>query len=294
MKPRVNRVIGEEDAARNERPFIVFLHIHKCAGLSFKRILRRQFGPSFGKRIVNRMHGVRPKPLRAALADVKGSQVYFAGHFGYGVHELLPSPVRYVTFLRDPVQRLLSLYDYSKRTPQSFYHSHATNVSFEEFVSNGDVFETDNGMTRFLIGDLARTDYYICRKPIGSLTEVDLQLAIENLERHFVTPGITERFDESLVAISDDLALPCACYLRLNESQLASQTKSSWNGKLEPFVSLDRRLFEWANRKLDEAKISQPSFEAKVEDFKLSNARHQRRYQGYYDAYQSFMNRLRS
>ena len=273
--------------------FIIFLHIHKCAGLSFKRLLRKEFGPTFIDRIKNRLGGQRPQPLLAALKCSSHKDGYFAGHFGFGVHEHLPSPAKYVTFLRDPIKRLISLYEYSRSTPRSFYFEQARHRTFEEFVQGGAVFETDNGMVRFLIGDLDKVDYYICRKPFGSLTDADLQTAISNFKKFFAIPGITEQFDRSLLLLKSELGLASVKYLRLNERTPSDCVETKWNTELEPFVALDRKLYQWAlnqnERSWDGLLRECPSA---ITEFQLINEKYRRFRQRPYDFYFRLRNKL--
>ncbi len=270
------------------RIFVIFLHIHKCAGISFKSILRHQFGPGLLTRIRNRLFRYRPLPLVAALKNTTNDEGYFAGHLGFGVHELLPSPSKYVTFLRDPAQRLISLYEYSRSTPGSFYFKQTSCRTFEDFVRHGSVFETDNGMVRFLIGDLEKNDYYICRKPFGSLTEADLQTAIRNIQQFFACPGITEHFDRSLLLLKTELGFRNVKYLKLNERAPSACVGTEWNDKLEPFVALDRQLYHWAlaeNEKVwNEFLLKNPS---ELSEFQLANQKYRRLFQRPYEIYVS-------
>ncbi len=222
----------------------------------------------------------------AALKIAKQEDRYFAGHFGFGVHDLLPSPAKYVTFLRDPVKRLISLYEYSRVTPGSFYFRHAQNRSFKEFIESHSVFETDNGMVRFLLGDLRRSDYFICRKPFRSLTEDDLLQAIENLRAHFAPPGITEQFDRSLLLIQQAFALPNVEYLKLNERGSAARIGTEWDESLEPYVRLDRQLYQWAlgeNEQAWNALVAERP--AALQEFEFRNRKYRRFRQRPYDAY---------
>jgi hypothetical protein len=103
------------------------------------------------------------------------------GHFWYGIHELVPRPSRYVTILRDPVERAISLY----------YHLKLPNVvSLEEFVSHPPYREVDNGQTRRISGEDPQ---------IGRCTPTMLKRAKDNLQNQFCVVGVTDRFEETSV-----------------------------------------------------------------------------------------------
>ena len=90
--------------------FTFYLHIPKTAGETLHRWLNLVYGPehtlvwnpqSFGLPQIQR-------ELATLLEERPGVQAV-AGHFPYGVHEVLGDrPHRYVTFLRDPVDRWIS------------------------------------------------------------------------------------------------------------------------------------------------------------------------------------------
>ena len=67
------------------------------------------------------------------------------GHFCFGIHSHLPGVSEYITMLRQPADRLLSLYRYSRDNSEAHYHFAAKEKSFEEFITCGWVLETDNG-----------------------------------------------------------------------------------------------------------------------------------------------------
>lgn len=141
-------------------PFLIFLHIHKCGGMSIQRMLRRRYGPSVGKRLIRKLTG-----SEKGISDYTADDQFVQGHFGYGIHEIMPKPYVYFTLLRRPVSRLVSLYYHSRRYPTAYYHGHACDASLETFLLDTDLMELDNGMTRFLAGD--PEDRFMNRTPLG-------------------------------------------------------------------------------------------------------------------------------
>ncbi|WP_137181616.1 sulfotransferase family 2 domain-containing protein [Roseomonas sp. AR75] len=89
-------------------PRIVFLHIMKTAGNSLRRRLESLVPPGT----------VRPEPLgRPALFPVEHFAAYrlIAGHFSAVDAAHVPGPKRVFTVLREPRERLISLYVYWSR-----------------------------------------------------------------------------------------------------------------------------------------------------------------------------------
>ena len=56
------------------------------------------------------------------------------GHQHWGMHALLRDGAGYITVMRDPVQRVLSLYRYVRGSPQHHRHARAINMTLGEFT----------------------------------------------------------------------------------------------------------------------------------------------------------------
>lgn len=101
----------------------------------------------------------------------------FIGHFWYGIHGLTDRDCKYITLLRNPVDRMVSLY---------YYLEANKDMSLEDFVSQPSLKELDNDQTRRIAG---------LDPGISECNQDLLDLAIENLNRFAIT-GVTERMDE--------------------------------------------------------------------------------------------------
>jgi hypothetical protein len=127
------------------------------------------------------------------------------GHFWFGIHRHVPSPMDYVTLLRHPVDRIVSLYYHLRRyypgyseENQKFFRERMVRpvdlagMTLEEFIDSPPFREVDNDQTRRIAGE---------EPELGGCTEALLEKAKENLRRHFSVAGVTERFDETLVLL---------------------------------------------------------------------------------------------
>jgi hypothetical protein len=106
------------------------------------------------------------------------------GHFWFGLHEHITRPCRYITLLRDPLERVVSLYYYAKLQDT---------VSLEEFARKPPFREVDNDQTRRLAG---------VNPPVGECTSAMLDLARENLRGHFDVVGTTERMEDTIARLN--------------------------------------------------------------------------------------------
>ncbi len=118
------------------------------------------------------------------------------GHMKFGAHELVPGPVRYITFLRDPVKRFASYYYMLRQIGIVAMNHHFDPDRPDWNMPDHESFhrELDNGQTRAL----ANTDFDL---PFGHCNEDHLQAAKDNIDRHFAFVGLTEHFDLSLMLL---------------------------------------------------------------------------------------------
>ena len=96
---------------------LIFLHIPKTAGQSVHQALQRSFGKE----------AVAPVRINGHLRqfserDLLGYTVY-SGHLDWNRFDFLPEPKRYVTVLRDPLERICSLYLFFLKNSQSLSES---------------------------------------------------------------------------------------------------------------------------------------------------------------------------
>ncbi|MBF2000023.1 MAG: sulfotransferase family 2 domain-containing protein [Synechococcales cyanobacterium M58_A2018_015] len=268
-------------------PFLIFVHIQKAGGISLQRILRRKLGPSLPHRAARLLSGKSQNlPLEASLRAKTPEDRYFVGHCCYGVHRLLPTPYTYITLLREPVSRVISLYYYSRSNSTAFYHHHAVNKSLEDFALHTPLMELDNGQVRFIAGD--PHDCFINRTPIGRCDRSLLELAKRNIERDFSWVGLTEYYDQSLLLLAKQMNWNHCLYLRRNTKQKNSdETISiSLREKIAEQNWLDVELYHYAQKRLfaalEENHLDDPAI---VETFRSQNERFNAYFGAPYAAY---------
>ena len=111
------------------------------------------------------------------------------GHMLF-VPDRWPRDARFVTILRDPVERTISHYYWLKRETRA----RSALGSIEEAIGQGEI--RDNLQVRVLAG----------ADPSGPVTSTMAEEAIAALDR-FTAVGLTERFDESLVLLRSGVRL---------------------------------------------------------------------------------------
>ena len=235
------------------RELIFFLHIQKTAGMTLQELLRKNLGRAPLTRMWEFISGNSGEglPMAEALRRLKESDRLFMGHFGYGVHRHYPFGSSYITFLREPASRLVSLYYFSRTTPGSFYHAIARDRGLEQFLFKTQLHELDNGMTRQIAGD--KEDLFLSRVPYGECDEALLEEAKANIERDFLFVGIQEHFLESVCLLSRTLRFRQPYYLTFNRAKKSKpEQEEGLHRRLREKNDLDCRLYQHYRTKFEE------------------------------------------
>lgn len=182
---------------------VVFLHIPKTGGVTMRRLLDRQYT----KQRVFRYPAEKPMQVLGQLTSAERQNIRCVyGHFRYGVHRHFHRRAVYITMVRDPLDRILSMYYFIRSRPQNKLHHQAKQMSFSQFVTSRDPrirAALNNHQTRMISGK---------RHP-------DLKKAIENIKRDFVVVGITDMYPESVFMMKQLLGWKDADYTRENVTQ---------------------------------------------------------------------------
>ena len=237
---RTDDLLGHESstAARPAQPCLIFVHIPRAAGQTLNSIIGRCYRPSE----VFTYGGPVGQPIAISSLDTSELRVV-KGHIPFGIDEQLHVPTTYVTFLREPVARVLSLHRYIGENPRHPLHGSVGSMSLGEFVTSEiDDVEVANGQTRQLSG-----------LPDHAPGPQMLESAKHHLTTEFVAVGVTERFDESLLVLRHAVGWPIPLYRARNATTAArSRLAPEVRRLIESRNALDLELYRFANELLDE------------------------------------------
>ena len=116
-----------EAARRVGSATLLFVHIPKCAGTSFRRIIKAWYGQ---KALFS--DATAPE-LARAVGDRAELPRAIAGHLPFGQHHTLPCRPFYVSLVRHPLDRFVSLYKHARAVPDHLFHGPASRLELEPF-----------------------------------------------------------------------------------------------------------------------------------------------------------------
>ena len=231
---------------------LIFQHIPKTAGTTLSFILKRYFDKQdiYHVRNLQQMRGPSYSPHFGSLEQFENLSPeernrfrLILGHMHFGIHRHIDFPCTYITFIRDPLERVISQFGQYKRMVKAgdLKVGHAT---LEAFLENQPRV-MNNHQTRFISG------LDIESHPPRAVYDK----ALENIENHFSLVGAVERFDESLLLLSHIFGWPNVHYVKRNIGIFRPPIDKVAEVTTERIIAanqLDANLYRHVVRLLDE------------------------------------------
>lgn len=246
---------------------LIFMHIPKSGGMSLFASLSKVLENP----IADLYNHSRQTLMNAPLLMQDTTKAAYCGHFSIGLHQWLSRPSYYVSFVREPVSRLLSLYFFllehwpemharltrlsiaGKKTLPEFHLDFAdwfiAKTAREENFLTSPSAELDNGMVRRFSG------YGLNPAPCPN---VALAKAIENIEKYFSFVGLVERYSESIDLMATLFGLPGLKENHVNRTGKKSRENHGLStaavSKIRKMNQLDQALYNWVSNNFDSRK----------------------------------------
>ena len=187
----------------SDKELIVSLHIPKTAGITLKNILSDVYGDSFlWFTQTNTARGCYERIRHYDLSKIK----CIHSHVAYGIHKYLEADgvkCRYITFIRNPYERLMSLYNYILTDPVNEHYKWdesfgwTREMGFQTWLLDCKLAAQDNDEIRFLSGcENLNTDGIKY-----NMSQSDFVMARRNLKK-FDFVGFTENFDNEIITLA--------------------------------------------------------------------------------------------
>lgn len=253
---------------------LIFLHLPKAGGMTLHGILERRY-PRKQIYTIDGAHPARSVEQFQALPQAERARFRLVkGHLPFGLHHAVPNPSTYITFLRNPVERVISQYYYAKSRPEHYLYArlNSAGMSLYEYAARRLTPESSNQQTSILAGIQKRT----WQMPITSET---LALAKQNLQTHFRVVGLTEQFDTSLLLLQRAFGWSTPLYLRENvtaDKPEAAQIDPRARALLTELNALDMELYAFARQLFTAQEQAYGStLQTDLARFRQRNARYQ-------------------
>ncbi len=168
---------------------VIFLHSPRSGGTTLNSILRYQYG-------IESLHSFRNGFTRDSidsyleLPSFKQNQIKcFRGHIIFGLHEYISTPCTYITIVRHPIKRVLSLFGYISGKRGNNLYQPESQYKLEKFL--------DEGHPAYIPNDQVRRTAGITRNRVIHVSSIET--AKNHIENNFAVIGITEYFDLSIL-----------------------------------------------------------------------------------------------
>lgn len=255
-------------------PFF-FLHIPRTAGTTLNRILQENFTSQetlsiYSKRDFTR-HTEHSSEELASIRLIQGHLLLpeFTPPRIYGL------TVQPFTFLREPVSRLISEYQFLRTWEKNHLYTylHQNNITFGQYISSTEKilrYRGKNMMTRCISGE----DFPLDKYPYKALAK-----AKRHLEKVFVFVGIQERFVESLVLLGEVMQLQTLFHEKRNALTEHSKVEIAEADKLlaKEMNKADADLYDFACNLLEERiREKGVEFTKRMQNFQLLNQKYQK------------------
>jgi hypothetical protein len=215
---------------------LFFVHIPKCAGSSFRQVLKRWFGPSA---LFLDTHDAGE--LARAVERMAAPPLAIAGHMPFGLLDGLPLRPCPVSLVRHPLDRFASVWKHAARTRADPLHDAARELGLEAFY---DFTLTDPRARR-------RTVAVQCQFLAGARS---FEAARQVLEQRYLLAAPVERYEDFVGACAARFGRPARIPPPRNvsaEEPVAEDVRA----RLEPRIAIDHaedlRLYEHVRQVFD-------------------------------------------
>ena len=278
--------LSAQMASLTENDILVFVHIPKTAGSTFKGILGRQFPPGRIRAIFSAYQGSIDQ-IKSLSAQDKAHILCLSGHVPFGIHRYFSQrKVHYVSFVRDPVDRTLSEYSFLTKHPQLMPLiglDVGMTLSPQVFLEH----QKSIGMLDFQTRALSGYDDFVesVLPPYRKMSVEDPDSLIRSIDDSFALIGTVEHFDESLLLMKREFGWRKTCYISRNVARTSEkrlELKKALGEEIRKLNPMDCKLHTYFKKKIEARIVDQgEGFARELRRFRLLNRLYSQAWQVY-------------
>ncbi len=247
---------------------LIFMHIPKTGGMSLFASMCEHYGLRMADLYnLSAEHRNLEEIERILLAP---DNSVFAGHFPFGLHEWLEKPTVYVSIVRNPVDRIVSLYHYALRYRRGFrQHCQSHACSFQSLFDDRIAPDFFADFLPWIAGSSAMGEFLACQSPEldngmvrrfsglglepGRCPDAALDTAKRNIEHCVSVVGLQERYDETLLALRLALGINLtAFHINRGRRPASNVLNPVMKKRIEAANQLDIALYAWLEERFDQ------------------------------------------
>jgi hypothetical protein len=222
---------------------LIFLHIPKTGGTTFRRILKQNYSRRKTLTFTGSDYSAAIDRFAQASERTRARYRLVQGHLYFGLHRFIPGECTYVTWLRDPIARVLSFYSHARTRSDHYLHRQLMEerLDLKDLIQQRATPELFDLQTRMIAG--------VPNDPDQPVDLRALETAKENLSADTMLFGLTEEFDASLVMLGQTLGWVVPRYVRTNvgrERVDPASVDPETLGLIRESNSLDFELYKFA------------------------------------------------
>ncbi|MBE9177273.1 sulfotransferase family 2 domain-containing protein [Oculatella sp. LEGE 06141] len=186
---------------------LCFIHLPKTAGSTFTAILDAQFHVQSICPEPHHVADLYPEAIATPPAELREFLTRFnlvRGHFGYSeIDPVLTQPL-YLTMLRDPVDRVISVYEFFKRARERGQAETADYQTLMDATADGLLafVQHPNPVVRLRTSNFQTRQLSEYAPEWTDCSDAERLASAQHTLNQFVFAGLTERFHESVLLLS--------------------------------------------------------------------------------------------
>jgi hypothetical protein len=233
-------------------PVDFFVHVPKTAGMTMLGIVEAQYPP--GTALI--LRGMSQEQRSASVENLKPEVRVVAAHLHYGHSQKFSRPCRAFTLLREPADRIISLYYHLIRDPSMARHEQVKSGKLDLI---GCARNQPNLQARYIAG-------IEHNQPISD--DELLERARHNLLSEFEAFGLCERFNESVILFSKHFGWNLGFFAKANVTSTRPKRDEIPQEQIDAICSInsvDVALYSLGVKEFERRIAAQPaSFQSDV------------------------------